>query len=227
MNFPWWVAILWILGASLLGFLISAIFAGRMKCSRNLYLIYYIFVGSMFLAAFFRLGEIDVAASLSKNWFWGVLLGMLASVFLVRHVLSQPATRQHAGLTLVYDIAWPGLVYGLMDALLLNVMPVLAIWAGFSQFAWADTLAGRFGLGALGMVASLLVTLTYHLGYPEFRNRKVVKVLVGNSIMTLAFILSGNPLGALISHPAMHVAAVLRGPETTIQLPPHYQQLDN
>jgi hypothetical protein len=41
--------------------------------------------------------------------------------------------------------------------------------------------------------------------------------------MTLAFLLSGNPLGALISHPAMHVAAVLRGPETTIQLPPHYQ----
>jgi hypothetical protein len=222
MNFPWWVAILWILGASLLGFMISAVFAGWIKCSRNLFLVFYLLPGGMFLAAFFHLNEIDVVASVSENWLWGLLFGLLASVFLVRHVLSQPATRQHAGLTLTFDLAWSGLVYGLMDALLLNVMPVLAVRAGFSQFEWADTLAGRIGLGALGMLGSLLITLTYHLGYPEFRNSKVVKVLVGNSIITLAFLLSGNPLGALISHPAMHVAAVLRGPETTIQLPPHY-----
>lgn len=37
------------------------------------------------------------------------------------------------------------------------------------------------------------------------------------------FLLSGNPFGSLISHTVMHLAAVLQGPETTIQLPPHYQ----
>lgn len=224
MNDPWWGAILWILGASLVGFLISAMFAGWMKCSRNLFLVFYILFGGIFLTAFFRLNELNMATSLSKNWLWGLLLGTLASVFLVRHVLSQPATRQHDGLSLTFDLAWSGMVYGLMDALLLNVMPVLAIWAGFSQFAWAGTWAGRIGLGALGLSGSLLITLTYHLGYPEFRNRKIIKVLVGNSIMTLACLLSGNPLGALLSHPVMHVAAVLRGPETTIQLPPHHLQ---
>jgi hypothetical protein len=101
-------------------------------------------------------------------------------------------------------------------------MPVLAIQAVFAGTSWANTLLGKIGLGVLAMLGSLLITLTYHLGYPEFRNKKIVKVLVGNSIMTLAVLLAGNPLGALISHPVMHIAAVLRGPETTIQLPPHY-----
>jgi hypothetical protein len=222
MNIDWWIATLWIFGASLLGFLISFVFAGRMKFSRNLFLVFYIIMAGFFLAAFFQSTGIDIATTISNNWLWGVLFGLLSSVFLVRHVLSQPATRQHEGMMLAFDIGWTGLIYGLMDALLLNVLPVLAIQAGFAGFNWATTLIGKIGLGALAMLGSLLITLTYHLGYPEFRNKKIVKVLVGNSIMTLAVLLAGNPFGALLSHPAMHVAAVLRGPETTIQLPPHY-----
>jgi hypothetical protein len=66
-----------------------------------------------------------------------------------------------------------------------------------------------------GLLASLLVTLAYHVGYPEFRNKSVTRALVGNGIITLAFILSSNPLGSLIGHTAMYVAAVLQGAETT------------
>jgi hypothetical protein len=79
----------------------------------------------------------------------------------------------------------------------------------------------------IGLFASLLVTLAYHLGYFEFRNKSVGLVLVGNTLITLAFLLSGNPFGSIISHTAMHVAAVLQGPETTIQLPPHYQSYES
>jgi peptidoglycan/LPS O-acetylase OafA/YrhL len=171
--------------------------------------------------------EIDISTTLSNNWLGGALFGLLSSIFLVRHVHSQPATRQHTGISLAFDIGWTGLIYGLMDALLLNVMPVLAIQAVFAGTSWANTLLGKIGLGVLAMLGSLLITLTYHLGYPEFRNKKIVKVLVGNSIMTLAVLLARNPLGALISHPVMHIAAVLRGPETTIQLPPHYYSHSN
>jgi hypothetical protein len=49
-------------------------------------------------------------------------------------------------------------------------------------------------------------------------------VLLGNTIITLTFIISGNPIAAVISHTAMHIAAVIRGPETTLQLPPHYEK---
>jgi hypothetical protein len=59
------------------------------------------------------------------------------------------------------------------------------------------------------------------LGYSELRNKSIGLVLVGNSLITLAYLLSTNPLGALLSHTIMHIAATVQGPETTIQLPPH------
>jgi hypothetical protein len=108
-----------------------------------------------------------------------------------------------------------------MDALLLNVMPAVAMIQGLGDLAWSEPWPGRIAVGALALLASLLVTLLYHLGYEEFRSPKVGLVLVGNTLITLAYLVSTNPLGAIVSHAAMHVAAVFRGPETTIQLPPH------
>jgi hypothetical protein len=40
-------------------------------------------------------------------------------------------------------------------------------------------------------------------------------------VMSIAYIASRNPLAAVLSHVAMHVAAVLHGIDSTVQLPPH------
>jgi hypothetical protein len=54
------------------------------------------------------------------------------------------------------------------------------------------------------------------VGYAEFRNKSVGLVLVGNAVITLAYLVSANSLGAILSHTVMHVAAVIHGPETTL-----------
>jgi hypothetical protein len=118
---------------------------------------------------------------LSRNWMWGTLAGTLISIFLVKTVRAQPLSRQSSGMDLFVDIGWAGLVYGLVDALFLNVIPVVAVWLGASSFGWAAAPVGKFSIGAAGLFASLLVTLAYHLGYPEFRNKKVVMVLMGTA----------------------------------------------
>lgn len=223
MSSPLWSAVGWIVAASVLGFGISGIFAGWLRLSRNRFLLAYVPITGVFLYTFVIANQIDLIAALAHNWVFGILLGALTSLFLVRHVNSQPASRQAAGSRLVFDISWAGLAYGVTDALLLNVLPVAAVWVGFQSANGSAAILGKIGLGLAGLLASLLVTLAYHLGYPEFRNRSVLKVLVGNSLITLAFLLSGSPLGSIISHAAMHVAAVLHGPETTLQLPPHHQ----
>lgn len=46
--------------------------------------------------------------------------------------------------------------------------------------------------------------------------------ILGNAILTAAYLLTRNPLSTTLAHVAMHVASVLHGMETTIQLPPHY-----
>jgi hypothetical protein len=216
-----WYSIGWVAAAGLLGLAVSALFSGRLKLARRLYLVPYVVLTGAFLYGFAVWSEVDPGQLFTDNWPAGLLVGGLVSVFLVRSVRAAPPSRPSQGGKLALDLVWLGLVYGGLDALFLNVMPVLAVEYGLAEAAWTAPPLGRFAAGSLALAASLLVTLTYHLGYPEFRNRKVGLVLVGNALITLAYLLSGNPLGALISHTVMHLAAVFQGPETTIQLPPH------
>ena len=223
MSIPLWTSIGWVIAASILGFAITAIFAWRLKLSRNRFLIPYVLLVGLFVCAFFVLDKVDVAAVLSRNWVWGIIIGVLVSILLIRNVRSQPRSLQINGAGLVLDLTWAGLIYGFTDGLFLSVMPVLAMSVGLAQLGWSATFIGRLGVGVFGLLASLVVAFAYHLGYPEFWGAKMRYVFIGNGIITLAFLVSGNPLASLISHLVMHMAAVLQGAETTVQLPPHYQ----
>jgi hypothetical protein len=90
--------------------------------------------------------------------------------------------------------------------------PAEVLGSGTARLKWA----------VLSLIASLGVTAAYHLGFVEFRGPNLVQPLIGNGIVTLSYLLAGNPLAPVISHVAMHVAAVLHGMATTVQLPPHY-----
>ena len=126
------------------------------------------------------------------------------------------------GLQLAFDLVWLGLVYGLLDALFLSVLPIFAIWQAFSGLGWTGSWPKRLVVGIVALVASLLVTAAYHWGYPEYSGSKLLAPVVGNGVMSLAYLLTTNPLGAILSHMAMHVSAVLHGINTAVQLPPHY-----
>jgi hypothetical protein len=217
-----WLYLGWVLAAGLLGFAVAAVFSGWLRLSRRLFLMPYFVFGGAFLAGFLLWSQIDVLTLIAENRHWGVIVGTLVGLLLIRNVWSQPASAQSTGAGLLFDVLWVGLGYGTMDALFLNVMPAVAVWTGFSEAVWTAAWPGKIALGLLALLASLFVTMLYHLGYREFRNRKVIMVLIGNSLITLAYLVSANPLGAVVSHAAMHVAAVFRGPETVLQLPPHY-----
>jgi hypothetical protein len=125
-------------------------------------------------------------------------------------------------LELVGALLWLGVVCGTVDALLLSILPMLATWQALSALGWTSSWLGRVITGVLALVASIAVTVAYHLGYPEYRNPTLVGPTVGNSVLSLASLLSMSPIAAVVGHSAMHVAAVLHGIETTVQLPPHY-----
>lgn len=223
MSNPLWMAIGWVIAACMLGFAITFVFAWRLRLTRNVFLIPYVLLVGAFLYAFVSINKIDCIALLVHNWVGGVLIGVLVSVLLIRQVRSQPASREERGAALALDLTWAGFLYGLTDGLFLSVMPVVAIWAGTTQFAWAETVGGRLAIGLAELVASLLVAFAYHLGYPEFHGSRMRYVFMGNGIITMAFLVAGNPLASMLSHSVMHMAAVLQGAETTVQLPPHYQ----
>jgi hypothetical protein len=198
------------------------LFAGALHLSRELCLLPYLAASGAFLFAYLRWSGLDLREHLLHRWLWGLIGALLSGAAVVANVRSQPGSPAPEGLGLLGALLWLGLVYGLADALLLSVMPVLAVRQAFASREWARGWPGRFLVQTLALAASLFVTAMYHVGYPEFRGPAVAGPLAGNAILTLAYLLSGNPLATILGHVAMHVAAVLHGPESTIQLPPHY-----
>lgn len=214
----------WFLIGLVIAFVIPAIFGGWLKFPRNIYLFIYIPVVISFFVAFIVKNDFDFGRLLTHNRYWGIFGGAIATVLVLNNVLSQKPSERRKGFGLFIDITWPGLAYGLTDALFLSVFPVLVTGLIFSDASWAEGWLGRIGLGFLALVASLIITVVYHLGYPEYRNKKIFWTMLGNGIMTLAYIVTLNPLGAILPHMAMHVAAMIHGRETTGQVPPHYER---
>jgi hypothetical protein len=218
----WWTYLLWIPVAALLGFAIAKVFADLLQLQRNIYLIPYVGLVSLALYFFFQWSGLSLAELMRDNWIWGVVGAVLVGAFVVRNVFTQPASPRTKGIRLAFDLLWSGAIYGLVDALLLSVLPVLATWQAFSALGWTDNWPGKIAFGAIAFIASLLVTICYHLGYPEYRKKRgVIGPAIGNSVMTLGYLLTNNPVAAIFSHMAMHVAGVLRGPASVMQLPPH------
>ncbi len=137
-------------------------------------------------------------------------------------MLSQPSSERQKGVALLSDILWPGFTYGLIDALLLSVLPILSVKVATTNAAWLETWSGKILFIVLGLLASFFTTTVYHLGYPEFRGKKVIWPNIGNGVLSLAYLLTMNPLAAILPHITMHIVAMMHGPKTTGQVPPHY-----
>lgn len=222
MNKVWYAYLGWIFAAGLFGFVISAIFAGLLCLPRSIYLIPYIGLASLFLYAYVRWSGLSIGNLIRHNWVWGLIGAVLLAAFTIKNVLSQPASPRPEGFSLAFDILWSGVMYGLVDALLLSVLPVLATWQAFTLLNWTANWPGKILVGVSAVLASLFVTVAYHLGYPEYRGAGMFGPVFGNTVMTLGYLLTNNPLAAVFSHIAMHIASVLHGAASVTQLPPHY-----
>ena len=215
--------LVWILAAAVLGFAVAAIFAGLLRLPRSIYLLVYLVLAAPFIYAFMRWSNVSWLEMLDRNWVWALVAALLVGLFTVRNVYSQVGSPASQGASLAWDIVWLGVVYGALDALFLSVLPAMATFQAFSALGWTSSLVGKIGVGILAIVASLVVTVSYHLGYPEYRlPGAVIGPSIGNGVISLGYVLTNNPIAAVLSHIAMHIAGVLHGPATVIQLPPHY-----
>ena len=218
----WWMHLLWVFAAGVVGFGITAVCAGRLKLRRGWLVLAYALIAGAFLTAYLTWIQTDLLEELRRHWLVGIAGAVVVGFLMVRNVLSQPSSLPSEGVQLAFDLVWSGAVYGVLDGVFLSVMPLLASRQAFADLGWSGGWLGTVGAALAGMLASSYVTAAYHLGYPEFRGSAVVMPILGNDIMSLGTILTGNPLTAVLSHGAMHMAAVLHGMEATIQLPPHY-----
>lgn len=209
----------WIpLGASI-AFFASFIFGDLLILPRDLYYLLYFMIILGFLGTYVRRSRIAVVDWASRRWMWGVVLGAIGGVVLVQGVLAQPATPPLSGGVLVWDLFWRGMIYGAVDGLILLAFPWVVIWRAFDAEAGSRRRKASAGLAA--WLCVLALTTAYHAGYQDFRSAKIVQPNIGSTIGIVPTLASANPGASVLSHIALHIAAVLHSPETDLFLPPH------
>jgi hypothetical protein len=210
----------WVLAAGLVGAASSTLFSSVLRFPRDVFVGLHAVVVLGFVFAVVRIEGIDPLVQLRRRWPGGLIAGALTGALLARTVLSQPASARPGGANLAWALLWDGGLYGIIDALLLNVLPVLIVY-GARPAGELRNPAARWRWGLAALLAGIFITAAYHIGFTEFRGPMLAAPLIGNAIVTISYLASGSPIAALVSHAVMHGAAVLHGMATTVQLPPH------
>ena len=211
------------LGAGLVvGFLVPFLFADVLHLPRDLYYgIYIASVLTLFVLWARTTGQrLDVM--LRRRWRLAVALGVIFGVVLaVAVVFSEPSGPRPEGLALAWAVLWRGVAYGAADGLLLSAFPILTVFAAAEDSKGRRRRSGTVVVGAVALLASLVMTTVYHLGYPDFRSPLLVRPAAADLVWSVPTLVTLNPIGAPIAHAGMHVTAVLHSYDTQVFLPPH------
>jgi hypothetical protein len=224
----WWSQLIWLLAIALASFLVTWIFTDLFHLTQAAYIGVLAVVTGALLYGYLSWSNTDWGAFLSHQWLWGLVVAIVVGPLLIvslargRRLQAQmfaPAPKPQ-GLRLVGALLWEGLVYGTAEGLLLSVLPVLVTWQALSPLHWAESWYGVTLMGVIALAASVFVIVVHHLGYREFRGRKLVFAVAGCAPLSLAYLLTMNPLAAAVGHSILHMGAVLSG----IELPPHREK---
>jgi len=105
-----WREMVWVLAAAGLGLTVAAVFAGNLQLPRNLFLLPYIGLTSVFLFAYLRRSGVDWRERFRHHWGWGLLGTLLVSVYIVPSVLRSaragPCLRPAVGGHPLRDYRW-------------------------------------------------------------------------------------------------------------------------
>jgi hypothetical protein len=213
---PW----LWLVGGALLFFLLPLIGTDLLGLQPDMYYLVYFSIAVAWFTVFVSAYAAELRALWRHNLGLSLAVGAVAGAGLVALVFSQAGTDHPDGWRFGFEILWRGLVYGSVDALTLFVFP--AAVAYLLMHGNREGAKRKAGFAGLALLLSLLVSTSYHLGYPEYRDADLRSPLIGTIVANVPTALTGNPLGAVVAHPMVHIAAVVhqRNGGSTQMLPP-------
>lgn len=212
----------WIGGGLSFSFLVPFVFADLLSINRDVYYGVYAVSVLVFLWLWTRSTHLSVPELVRHRWALGVALGVVFGAVIALLVTRAVDGSAHpGGIDFAAALVWRGVVYGAIDALLLSVFPIIAVFTAFRDSKLRQTLRGTIAVGAIALAASLAITTSYHLGYSDFRSQKVTKTLIGITVSGMPTLLTLNPLGAPIAHISQHITAVVHDYNGNLFLPPH------
>jgi hypothetical protein len=210
----------WFVGVSAMAFVVPLVFSSYLELQHDVYYLVYFATVTAALAVYVRACEINVAEVVGRNWKLSLALGLASGAFVTWSVFGRIESTPHpAGAYFAFEILWRGVLYGIVDALLLSAFPGLIAWKLMRR-----NVAGagrRIGYGILTLALVAIITATYHAGYKALRNVPgILQPEIGNTIISVPMMASANPVGSVLAHVSMHLAAVTHSYESKDRLPP-------
>ena len=209
----------WFVFGSALAFAIPYVGVSQLHLQHDVYYGAYFAVTLALLGTYARAEQVDVRALFTRHWLSSLIIGIPVAAFVVWNVVrSDDATSRPHGAYFAFELLWRGVGYGTVDALLLTVFPCVVAYTMLHGRMTTAFRRARFIAIALPMV--LVITATYHLGYPQYRQDGVAKPEIGNTLISIPMLATTNPIGSIGAHISMHVTAVVHAYETPTFLPP-------
>jgi hypothetical protein len=209
----------WFAAVCAVAFLVPYFGVSVLDMQHDVFYLAYFAVTIAVLASYVRVEQVDVAAAFRCSWRWSLGLGVVLAVFLVFNVFNtEGATTRPHGAYFAFELLWRGLGYGLVDTLLLTVFPCLVAYRLLR--GQVGGLKGKLQLTALMLPLVIVVTATYHLGYPQYREDGLSRPETGNILISIPTFATANPAGSVVAHVSQHVAAVTHAYESEIFVPP-------
>lgn len=196
----------WLASGALLFFLVPWVGTDLLGLQPDLYYLVYFTVAVGFFVVFVARHTAELRPLWSEHLWQSLVLGALVGVVLAVGIFAGAATPHDGGWRYGFELAWRGVVYGSVDALTLFVFP--AAVAYLVMRGNREGLRRKAAFAGLALVLSLLVTTTYHLGYAEYRGELLRYPEIGAVAANVPTALTGNPLGAVVTHVTMHVSSV-------------------
>jgi hypothetical protein len=211
--------LIWFVAGAALAFAVPYVFSDVLELQHDWYLLAYFATMGAFLGAYVTATHADVVGLFRRGWKLSLAVGALTTLFVVFNILQrEDATPRPDGAYFGFELAWRGLAYGVVDALLLTAFPALVTYALFG--GKVTGVARRVGFAAVALAFVMGITATYHFGYEQYREDGIANPEVGNVVISVPMLVSMNPIGSVVTHAAQHVTAVTHVYETEVFLPP-------
>ncbi len=216
--------LLWFSDGLLLFFLIPWIASTRLQLDNDLYYAIFIWCALTFLYRYARCVNVDVVSLFRRRWRTSLFLGVLVTIYLVVTVWRATPTEGPDGLLLIFEIAWRGVAYGMVSALVLTTFP-LAVAHGLLP-GDATSLRRRFELAGLALLLIAVLSTTHHRGFEQYDDDLITPQLV-TGVVSVPAVLTLNPLGSLVAQISLNVAVTVQAFETDLFAPPEVEFIPN
>ena len=211
--------LVWFSVVCVVAFLIPYLGVSVLDLQHDLFYLVYFAVTIALVATYVRVEHVDVAEIFRRRWRWSLGVGVVLAGILVFNVFNtSDATPRPHGAYFVFELAWRGVGYGMIDTLLLTIFPCFVAYK--LLHGHVDGLKGKLRLTALMLPLVILITASYHWGYPQYRHAGLSRPETGNVLISIPTFATANPVGSIVAHVSQHVTAVTHAYESRIFNPP-------